>query len=257
MKKRINSTGRKKIDSDLIDIRVNVFEGQKHPSFAASFDFSSLSHLDQKARIYVEPYFISSSMRFDFGSLAAPAPPSDTTLSELDENESPMFRVKIVDESGTVGRILADAHGIRPRNEQDDGVNRKSLLPLITRDLGDLIWRLAYDPNSGPVLQISSRIVGLSAKLKTDPLLQGAMYPEAFRQILRQLIADDEFGEVGSWREDWRKFIMALTTEDLGEKEFDPEEPDETELFINKAVLAFGNAHRFATNAAKCEEIVT
>jgi hypothetical protein len=123
--------------------------------------------------------------------------------------------------------------------------------------LGDLIWHLAYDPNSGPVLQISSRIVGLSAKLKTDPLLQGAIYPEAFRQILRQLIADDEFGEQSSWRENWRTFILALTAEDLGEKEFDPEEPDETEAFINKAVLALGRAHRFATNAVKVEEIVT
>jgi hypothetical protein len=256
MKKRINSTGREKIDSELIDIRVNKADGQKHPTFTASFDFTSFSKLDQNARVYVEPYFISSSMRFDFGTLACPTVPVDTTLSELDENESPLFRVKVVDESGIVGRILADANGIRPRNEEDDGANRKSLLPLITKDLGELIWCLGYDANSGPVLQISSKIAGLSAKLKTNPLLQGAIYPEAFRQVLRELINDDEFGEQGSWRENWRKFILALTGEDLGEKEFEGDADDEREVFINTAVKAFAESHGFATNAAKFEEVV-
>jgi hypothetical protein len=105
MRKRINFTGRKKLASEHLEIRVQNPEGQKHPTFTATLDPASMAGLDKDAKVYVEPYVVSSSMRFDFGTVSQPKIPADTTLSELDRNESILFRVKVVDESGKVGRI--------------------------------------------------------------------------------------------------------------------------------------------------------
>jgi hypothetical protein len=253
VKKRINSTGRKKLDSQHIDIRVQVIDGQPHPTFTAKFDFTGLPTLNKDSKIYVEPYFKTSSMRFDFGTVSSPSIPADTTLSELDINESFLFRVKVVDESGIVGRILADANGIRPRTAEDDDFNRKPLLPLVHKDLGERIWELGYDPDAGPELQISSKLADLSGRLKSDPLLQGAIYPEAFRRVLNKLIDADAFGEEDSWIESWRVFILKLTGRDLGENGF---EEGEAEDFIDDAVIAFSGAHSFKTRAVKFEEVV-
>ncbi len=102
-------------------------------------------------------------MRFDFGTVAGLKAPPDTRLSELDADGSLLFRVKVVDETGVVGRILADASGVHARNTDDDGFNRKALLPLRTTDLGEVIWRLSYDSASGPVLDITNKIAGFSS----------------------------------------------------------------------------------------------
>jgi hypothetical protein len=252
VKKRINSTGRRKLDSDHIDIRINAVKGQKQPAFNATLDLSSVTDLDKSAKVYVEPYVRSSSMRFDFGTVGAPKVPSDTVLSELDSDGSLLFRVKVVDESGVVGRILASANGVRARDAEDDGLNRKTILPLKTTDLGEAVWRIAYDASSGPVLEISSRIVGLSPKIKSDPLLQGAVYPQAFREVLRKLMVDDPPDSELPWAQSWHGFLKALTGRDIVD---DEPEDDEVESFIDDAVGAFCVAHRFATNAAKYEEV--
>lgn len=251
MKKRINSTGRKKLDSERIDIRINKVEEESNPTFSATLDLSSIPELNPNAKVYVEPYVRSSLMRFDFGTVGAPKSPVDTALTELDSSESFLFRVKVVDESGTVGRILAHANGIRPRDPNDDGTNRKSLLPLVTKDLGERIWSLGYHPDAGPVLQISSKVAGLSAKLKSDPLLQGAIYPMAFREVLLRLTDEDGPDTDLEWFQNWSAFIKALTGYDLVEDDID----DERESFIDDAVRAFTKVHSFATKAAAHDEM--
>src|ERR1700734_3041990 len=100
MKKRINFTGRKKLASEHIDIRINREHGQQFASFVASFHPAMTKVLDKDAKVYVEPYAVSSSMRFDFGTVSNPKVPTDTLLSQLDREDSFLFRIKVVDESG-------------------------------------------------------------------------------------------------------------------------------------------------------------
>jgi hypothetical protein len=251
VKKRLNYTGRRTLSAEQVEIRVNEGSGEKNPTFTAAFDLTSLSGLDTSAKVYVEPYVRSSSMRFDFGTIGVPSTPADTALSELDAAGSLLFRVKIVDESASVGRILAHASGIRPRNPEDEGPSRKSILPLCITDTGQEIWRLAYNPDSGPVLEISNKIVGLAARIKADPLLQGAIYPHALRVFLNQFLGENEPETGLKWVDDWHRFLKALTGRDLQEDELDE---DEVESFTDDAVKTFLDVNGFASKAAKHEE---
>jgi hypothetical protein len=252
MKKRINFTGRKKLSSEHIDIRINRQEGQKFASFVATFDPALTKGLDKDAKIYLEPYAVSSSMRFDFGTVANPQTPSNTLLSELDRNDSFLFRIKVVDESGQVGRILADANGIRPRDARDDGEARKALFPVEWLDLGELIWRVDYDQNAGPVLQLTTKVTELPTRRNQDALLQGAIYPQAFREVLSILVRGDGVDDDADWVKGWHEFVLKLTAHDLVE---DPIEDDDRELFIDNAVRQFARGHNFASRARQAEEV--
>jgi hypothetical protein len=208
--------------------------------------------LDKDARVYVEPYVVSSSMRFDYGTVSNPKVPSDTTLSDLDRDGSLLFRIKVVDESGQVGQILADANGIRPNDAQDDGTSRKSLFPVQWKDLGERIWRVEYNRDSGPELQLTTKISDLPNRLKHDALLQGTIYPHAFREVLLILVKEEpDFDEDEEWVKNWYKFVFKLTGTDLYVPTFGD---DEKESFIEDAVNRFALAHRFGSRAKQAEE---
>jgi hypothetical protein len=250
VKKRINSTGRRKLFGD--DVRITIIqENSGGPaSFEAKFDFSELPDLDRNAKVYVEPYVRSSSMRFDFGVVANPVSPATTVMTDLDRGESVLFRVRVVDDSQIVGRILAAANGIRPI-EKGDSSDRKPLLPLKTTDTGELLWRLAFDPSSGPVLEISNKVPALASRIKIDPLLQGSIYPMALRDVLTRLTSES-VDEEAEWFQDWSKFVSALTGSELDELENDEVSQ---EMFISDAVTTFADAHRFASKAAEFSEV--
>ena len=251
MKKRINFTGRKKLASEHIDIRINRQKGQPYASFVATFDPALTNGLDKDAKVYVEPYAISSSMRFDFGTVSNPQMPADTMLSQLDRDDSFLFRIKVVDESGQVGRILADANGIRPKDVQDDGEAKKSLFPVHWVDLGELIWRVDYDQNTGPVLQLTTKVNELPNRLKNDPLLQGCIYSQALRDVLWILVKDNDFDDDAEWVKNWRAFVLKLTGINLEEN---PPEDDEQETFVEDTVRQYARVYNFASKAKQAEE---
>ena len=251
MKKRLNFTGRKRLASEHIEIRIQQENGASFPSFVATLEPSLTVGLDKAAKIYIEPYVVSSSMRFDFGTVGNPTAPTDTTLSQLDRTESFLFRVKVVDESGNVGRILADANGIRPKDASDDGVNRKSLFPVEWLDLGERIWKVAFDKDAGPVLQLTTKVQDLPERRKNDPLLQGAIYPEAFRQVLILLVDGEGIDDEAPWVRNWHEFVLKLSGVDLSEDIAD----EDAEQLIEDAVQAFSRAHNFAARANKVQEV--
>ena len=138
---RINSTGRKRINREHVRIMLTEVGGGLAPTFTAEIQLPAELKLSPSAKIYVEPYVKSSSMRFDFGTVGQMSPPTNCVLSDIDAGATILFRVKVVDETEEVGRILASANGIRP--EQDaDGDDRRPLLPVRSVDLGEEIWRL-------------------------------------------------------------------------------------------------------------------
>jgi len=253
MRKRINFTGRKKLASEHIEIRVHKPGNQKYPTFSAVLEPSSMVGLDKDAKVYIEPYVVSSSMRFDFGTVSHLQAPNDTSLSELDREDSFLFRIKVVDESGQVGKILADASGIRPKEAEDDGINRKSLFPVQWIALGELIWRVDFDVHTGPVLQITTKVAELPSRLKNDPLLQGVIYPQAFRDVLWSLIREEEIDDDLPWVQNWREFILKLTNVNL--EDATPEDEDEREQFVEEAVRTFSELHNFASRAKHFEEV--
>lgn len=242
---RINSTGRKRILREHVQIR--LFEGRdgQAPSFTANIQIPAELQLDPLAKIYVEPYVKSSSMRFAFGTISALEHPESCTLSEIDAGATVLFRVKVVDEAEELGRILASANGIRAEDDAD-GDDRRPLLPVRSSNLGEEIWKLEIDREGGPILVVNSRVPDLLNTLKTDVVLQGLIYPEVVRRLTCEVFKEGSEFEDDDWIEDWRGWIA----DQLG-REVSAEEVDEQEgvsLLADEVAIAFANKNRFASS---------
>jgi hypothetical protein len=247
MKRRINFSGRKKISAESILIRIADSASGEPPTFAA--DLKLPAGLPKDARVYVEPYQRSSSMRFDFGTVAAMTAPADLRLTEVDQSSGILFRVKVVDESSDVGKIIAAATRIHPLSKDDDpGV--KPLLPLVSTDLGEDVWRLVMEGGS-PELQISNRIPGFRDRLMTDPLLQGAVFPHALATVLHKLLGTDEYDDDEQWVQDWKTFAASLLGEELPDNLSDEENGAQLVSTIETVVGRFCQINAFASTARK------
>jgi len=244
MNRRFNSTGRAKIARDKITIRVVDDGADGQSKFTA--DLSGLAELavDATARVIIEPYVQQSSMRFDFGSFGNIVSPYDTTLAEIDRGAPVQFRIKVVDTLTKPGRLLAVADQIRPVEESDDD-DRKSILPLRFTDLGEAVWRIVVAADEPPVLEVNSRITDIGNRLTIDPLLRGAIFPVAIREVLR-IVLSEEADTERDWVREWRQFAAGLLREPLDEDTF---EPDVTRDLIERVVEKFCERERWATLA--------
>lgn len=210
MSRRFNYTGRQKLMRSDVHIRVHEAARGNPQSFTADVKIPSGLRLDPQARVYVEAYIGASSMRFDFGTVAALAPPDDCSLADIDEGAPVLFRVRIVDETQNVGRLLASANGIRPEGEED-GKHRKSLLPLRSCDLGEEIWQLKYDADAGFELAVNNRVPDIMERLKSDSMLMGLVYPEVVRQIARRIWEEGSTApDDADWLVDWKTWLEEL-----------------------------------------------
>lgn len=244
MKHLINSTGRKTINLENITVRLE--DGGE--SFKAQVTILENLQLNRNARVYMEAYVGSSLMRFNFGTVGRITHPDDTTLTELDAGRDVLFRLRVVDESGHIGKILAAANGIRPRYEADESIEQRSLLPLVSLDLGEELWRVSVHGEAIPVLQINNRVLGLREKLLTDAVLQGSIYPYALRTILNHILSDNSGdGEIG-WIKDWKAFTKDLHDLPWPEEEEDRNE-DTVEDFIDTTVKSYCDHLKLATKA--------
>lgn len=245
MSRRFNYTGRQKLMRSDVCIRVHDATRGNPQSFTAQVKIPADLKLDAQARVYVEAYIGASSMRFDFGTVAAMAPPDDCSLTDIDEGAPVLFRVRVVDETQNVGRLLASANGIRPEGEED-GRHRKSLLPLRSCDLGEEIWQLKYDADAGFELAVNSRIPDIMERLKSDSMLMGLVYPEVVRQIARRIweegstVPDD-----ADWLVDWKTWLEEL----LG-RSVSMEDESEVDEMADDMAGNFAARYRYASTMA-------
>src|SRR5215470_16710141 len=158
-KRRINSTGRKKIPQDKIDLRILPHISGEPLRAKFDIDVASLG-LPPSAAVSVEAYHRSTAMRFDCGTVAVKKIPEPLVLNDLDQSGSVLFRIKIVDREGSAGKILASADRVRPLIEGEN-TDRRSIFPVEYRDLGQEIWRVDIDDDAGPFLLLNSKIPAL------------------------------------------------------------------------------------------------
>jgi hypothetical protein len=243
---RINSTGRKRIHREHIRIHLKEPEGGQPPTFTADIQLPTELMLEPSAKVYVEPYVKSSSMRFDFGTVGKINHPENCLLTEIDAGAAVLFRIKVVDETGEVGRILASANGIRPENDAD-GDDRRPLLPVRKANLAELIWRLEIDKDAGPELIVNSRIPDLIETLKRDVYLQGVIYPEVVRRLVHDIFHEDnEYDEDTDWVKDWTEWFKAQLGREIAEEEADDLEA--VHSLADEIAAAFSSKNRFASN---------
>jgi hypothetical protein len=214
MIRRLNYTQRVRIRRE--DVSVTVRESDGNISFEADLSRLRGDHYDfpEKARVFLEAYRQTSWMRFDFGTIGALQPPANRSLNAFRDSKGILFRVKVTapDESR---RILAEARGIPLVREGEQKVPRRSLIYVRQVDLGDLVFKLEFPPESSdmPALIINSKL-GPYTQLTEHPAFTALVYPTVFREILLHILLTRGFDEVEpdseSWEDLWLQFAATL-----------------------------------------------
>lgn len=115
-------------------------------------------------------------------------------------------KIKVVGRSESDnGKLLALCDRLRPEFLNGS----QSILPLVPTELGDLVWKLEIDNETGPELQVNSRFDDLY-EVYRHPVFLATVMPEVVRQIAfwaSQLHAseDDAIAEV---LDDWVNFFQ-------------------------------------------------
>jgi len=185
-------------------------------------------------------------MRFDFGTVGALSTPPDTQLTDLDAGGRILFRIKVVDDSTGVGKILASINALRPVDEKMSDSERRAILPVASDDLDEAVWKLDFPTPERPLLVVNNRIPGLLDRIKVEPLLQGAVIPAAIRQILRAVL-DPDNGSLDDdldWVRDWKQWASNILERDATE---DIDDSDDLERRLDEICDRFTSTCKFAT----------
>jgi hypothetical protein len=241
MIRRLNYTGRRKIPRE--NINITLFRNGGVEEFDAVIRTVALG-LPETARVFVEAYHKSDWMRFDYGTVGAPAIPPDRRLTVFYAGARILFRVKVVSAGEESGKILAEADRLTPLSS-DGHREREPLLPVrIVANLGDQIWRVTW--NGGPVLELNRNEPECKHLLTADPRFKWLILPEVLRCILTRLLSEDmdEEEEPGadSIGKRWLAFAGSLHAEPPPPVE--GRDADTIESWVDEVVAAFCRRHR-------------
>jgi len=240
--KRINSTGRKRIPRKNVDIRILAYDEGQSPEVSVNLTKLTEGEYPRNAIIILEAIQRSVGMRFNCGTIGNPNIPSSIKLDRLDPGESFSFRLKVVEGDASSGRMLGAASGIRAASQDDpDDEGALTILHVVPRELGDEIWRVDLNPDSGPELALNKRIPGLKERLMKDNMLKGMVLPAALRLVLKEIWKDIASCEEGSWQNNWNIFCRSLGAEEL--------EEDDPDTWIDNMVKMFCRKHGFVNLA--------
>ncbi len=240
MIRRFNYTGRKRIARSKISITLfNNPEGP--PSFDAELDIDGLN-VPGHAHVFVEAYRRAYFKRFSFGTIARIQTPTDRYLTDLDPKALVMFRVKVVDLLSK-GRILASADRIVPTRTEEEPAGRFSLLPVDFVDLGQSVWKLDL-ASDWPSLQLNKHIENIREIARSDSYFLSLVYPEVVRQVLHQIVVEEDHTDPASDPEDWMSQWLSFIVDLIGARRLPPSGESEPILqeklkWIDDAVEAF------------------
>lgn len=256
MKRRINYTGRKRIDHSCTQLEL-VEQPGKPMKFIGHVDLSGLG-LAEAAQVIIEAYHKESTQRFECGTVGQFRLPDDTTLTELDVAGSYLFRVKVVNSENNESKLIASAEKIQPKEPGEPGGNRDFLLKVVTReDTGGIPWKLELEPDGEvkPVLVVSNKIPGAQEKMRTNVIFRALILPPAIREVLGFIFqyGDSKDPEENSWQSKWLRFASEVTS---GDKEV-PDGDDDAIVsdWINDVVAGFSMRHDLCDKLALVEEV--
>jgi hypothetical protein len=242
MIRKFNYTGRKKIPFSCVSFC--KLEKGNGVSFNAKFNFEDLG-FPSLAKLYVEPYYKTSFMRFDFGTIENIKVPENTLLTEIPLNDGILFRVKVVDESSDQGLILGKADGIPLLSSEGElRTDRSCILPVrYVQELGDEIWKVDFDQGMDgfPVLEVNSSIPNIQDVVKYDKKFIALVYPAAIRFILKEIASSDRLDKDGDdWTCKWLVFSEHVLGVDLPE---DSSNDEKIEDWVDSCVRSFCRMH--------------
>lgn len=211
MIRKFNYTGRKKIKRS--NVRIDLLRDSDNKRyFNVSLHLEDIA-LSPNANVYVEAYHRTAYQRFEFGTVGERIIPANRKLSNFSDAAIPLFRVKVVDRTGTHGRILAAVDKIRPESVDDLPAGSRSLLFVEYDDLGSTVWQLDLE-GDWPVLKLNRNVDEIGIIASSDSRFLPLVYPEAFRQILTRILIEDQHTDPDcddDWPSLWLKLACSLS----------------------------------------------
>jgi len=243
MIRKFNYTNRKKVASDSITFILNT--DKKIKDFDVQINLQEYNFPDH-AKIYVEAYYKTNYMRFAFGTVSKISPPSNTYLFDLINTDLIYFRVKVVDETSTIGRLIALASGLEPKNLEDNTKNRMSILKVnYDADLGQRLYHLELDDIEDlPILEINKKLDDGSV-LVTSDIFISTIYTSVIQEIATEIINDE-----ANYNEDddcWQGFWIKYFKKILGVNTNHPIKTDDEEFkkeWIEDIIISFCNKYQ-------------
>ena len=257
MKRRLNYTGRKKIEKEIVFISFKRQNGKVTDFAVNKLDINNLN-LPSNAKVYVEAYYRTELKRFDFGTAGSISNPSPCDLRDMAYPENLKFRILAVDPMDD--KLLAHADRISP----EEPAKKKPILPVEFSDLGNEIWRVKYEGDEGsPILVINSKIPNIQNIAKQDAQFLIYVYPHVIREVLTYMVFVDEVDSTTepstNWHGDWLNFIKHFGVqipETLDKEDKENFNEEEALKWINDSVRAFCNSYsnKFEECIRKTEE---
>lgn len=245
MLRKLNFTNRAKIAHSSIRIALKR-DTDGVLAFDPAIDVGAIT-APPDARVFIEAHHRTSYMRFDLGTVASLAIPSDRRLIDID-GTSVRFRMKIV---GPDHSILAVADDIRvSERPPGEGANTPLLPVQFNPSLDQQAWRIAFEPDL-PVLELNSRIANIEGIAKDDSLFFALVYPAAVREILTRILVIDQydaFEASNDWWSLWIRWASRYTATPV------PTDVDDAPQWIEEVVGAFCSQHRVIDRVNKVAE---
>ena len=188
--------------------------------FDVALDNLPKGRFPDTAKIYIEVSANVTRQTFDCGTVANLKLPTNRRLDELDRSSSPIFSLKIVEESDGMGRILASGEQFKAN---DDPNKEVELLPVVSHELGEVPWKVDFSVSPHELI-INSAIPNGIELFKSDALFLALVLPAAFKEILTYYLA------VGIEDHDENSKNWMLLAESFG-----GERPDDDDFEIKNA----------------------
>lgn len=235
MLRTLNYTGRDKVLQKQAVFSFNVDSGET-PEFQVTLDLEPAAY-PPNAVVYVEAYYKETRQRFCYGTVSNLRPPQNRRLDQIDLSGPTSFRVLVVDEASRHAMLLASGEKFRADGNDDDE-NKSSILPVRVYPMGQLTWRIYFEPGSAPELHLNKQIPNAIAKMRTDPTFQSLILPAALREVLTHYLWNDEENDTDVHFEKWMAFANLFA-----EEKPDSEDPTDLHRWIEEVVKEF--AERF------------
>jgi len=223
MKRRLNFTGRRRIPQKNVSVCLIKDKQGNVVSFNATIDLNGLG-FPSDAKVYVDAYRRYELRRFEFGTVGNISPPSDTSLMGLTSPENMRFRILVVDESGTHGKILGLAE-VTPEAPKDI----KPILDVEFRDIEQRIWKIEFIGDEGsPRLVINKKIPNAENMARYDPRFVMDVYPAVLKEILTYMMFIEGIDSIQDpsvdWHKNWLEFAKTMHPENMPTEIYKPGE---------------------------------
>jgi hypothetical protein len=246
MKVEFNYTGRKKIH--LNEFRLSFTQFENNYLVNIDFDLSRLK-LQDNDKIYLELSYQGFFQSIYLGTVQNPLNLRNTPLMRelVSWIESVRGALKVVDEEGEVGLIRAKSPMTRGEVIDFEGKRsgRRSFLPVIQVDLGEVPWKLEFETYSVTLL-INDKLDDAKYILLNDPVKMALIFPAVIREIVSKIISIKDYSLEGDeWFVDCNKYFSGVLKLKFPDSENATEE--EENEFVNHVVAKFCELHKSTT----------